>query len=101
MTSGPNKMTLRELIRSDLTRFTQTYVLRGQPFSARRVFWESLLFKAGFQAVLLYRISHRLFQRGWIYPPWFLSRLSLASQNGEQMFFFRRGSGVGRCDDWR
>ncbi len=71
-------MSLRDLIRSDLSRFTQTFVLRGQPFSARRVFWESILFKAGFQAALLYRISHWLFQRGWIYPPWFLSRLSLA-----------------------
>lgn len=71
-------MTLRELIRSDLGRFTQTFVLRGQPFSARKVFWESVLFKAGFQAALLYRVSHWLFRRGWIYPPWFLSRLSLA-----------------------
>jgi serine O-acetyltransferase len=71
-------MTLTDLIRSDLSRFTQTFVLRGQPFSARRVFWESLIFKAGFQAALLYRISHWLFERGWIYPPWFLSRLSLA-----------------------
>jgi serine O-acetyltransferase len=71
-------MSLRDLIRSDLSRFTQTFVLRGEPFSARRVFWESLIFKAGFQAALLYRISHWLWQRGWVYPPWFLSRLSLA-----------------------
>jgi serine O-acetyltransferase len=70
-------MTLKELIDSDLARFTQTYVLRGQAFSRRRVFWESVIFKAGFQAVLLYRISHRLYQRGWLYLPWFLSRLSL------------------------
>jgi serine O-acetyltransferase len=71
-------MTLRELINSDLSRFTQTYILRGQTFSARRIFWESILFKAGFQAVLLYRLSHWLFMRGWVYPPWFLSRLNLA-----------------------
>ena len=45
-------MTLRELIASDLARFTQTYELRGQPFSRRRIFWESVIFKAGFQAVL-------------------------------------------------
>lgn len=84
-------MSLRDLIRSDLARFTQTFVLRGQPFSARRVFWESLLFKAGFQAVFLYRISHWLFQRGWIYPPWFLSRLSLAITGADIEFNARIG----------
>lgn len=79
-------MTLRELIRSDLSRFTQTFVLRGQPFSKRRVFWESVIFKAGFQAVLLYRVSHWLFQRGWIYPAWSLSRLSVAITGAEIEF---------------
>lgn len=87
-------MTLRELINSDLARFTQTYVLRGQPFSRRRVFWESVIFKAGFQAVLLYRFSHRLFQRGWIYPPWFLSRLSLALTGAEIEFNAQIGPGL-------
>jgi serine O-acetyltransferase len=87
-------MTLRELIKSDLSRFTQTFVLRGQPFSARRVFWESLLFKAGFQAVLLYRISHWLFQKGWIYPPWFLSRLSLAITGADIEFNAKIGPGM-------
>lgn len=79
-------MTLKELIESDLSRFTQTFVLRGQPFSKRRVFWESVIFKAGFQAVLLYRVSHWLFQRGWIYAAWFLSRLSLAITGAEIEF---------------
>lgn len=84
-------MSLKDLIRSDLSRFTQTFVLRGQPFSTRRVFWESLLFKAGFQAALLYRISHWLFQKGWIYPPWFLSRLSLAITGADIEFNARIG----------
>lgn len=79
-------MTLRELIRSDLSRFTQTFVLRGQPFSKRRVFWESLIFKAGFQAILLYRLSHWLFQRGFIYSAWFLSRFSLVITGAEIEF---------------
>jgi serine O-acetyltransferase len=87
-------MTLRELINTDLARFTQTYVLRGQPFSRRRVFWESVVFKAGFQAVLLYRVSHWLFQRGWIYPPWFLSRLSLACTGAEIEFNAQIGPGL-------
>jgi serine O-acetyltransferase len=87
-------MNLRELIKSDLARFTQTYVLRGQPFSRRRIFWESLLFKAGFQAVLLYRVSHWLFGRGWIYLPWFLSRLSLAVTGAEIEFNAQIGPGM-------
>lgn len=87
-------MNLKQLIESDLERFTQTYVLRGQPFSRRRVFWESLIFKAGFQAVLLYRISHRLFQRGWIYPPWFVSRISLAITGADIEFNAEIGPGM-------
>ena len=87
-------MTLRELIASDLARFTQTYELRGQPYSRRRIFWESVIFKAGFQAVLLYRVSHWLYQRGWIYPPWFLSRLSIAITGAEIQFNARIGPGM-------
>lgn len=87
-------MSLKELIKSDLSRFTQTYVLRGQPFSARRVFWESIIFKAGFQAALLYRISHRLFQKDWVYLPWFLSRFSLAITGAEIEFNAQIGPGL-------
>lgn len=87
-------MTLRELIRSDLSRFSQTFVLRGQQFSKRRVFWESLIFKAGFQAVLLYRVSHWLFQRGWIYSAWFFSRLSVTITGAEIEFNAEIGPGM-------
>jgi len=87
-------MTLRELIASDLARFTQTFVLRGQSFSKRRVFWESIIFKAGFQAVVLYRVSHRLHQRGWTYLPWFLSRVSVALTGAEIEFNAQIGPGM-------
>lgn len=87
-------MNLRELIRSDLARFTQTYVLRGQPYSKSRVFFESLIFKAGFQAVLLYRVSHWLCARGWIYLPWLLSRVSLALTGAEIEFNAVIGPGL-------
>ena len=69
-------MTLRELIRSDLSRFTETFALRGQPFSRTKVILESFVFKAGFQAVVLYRLSHWCHQRRWTYPAWFLARLN-------------------------
>lgn len=87
-------MTLRELIASDLARFTQTFVLRGQSFSKRRVFWESLIFKAGFQAVLLYRVSHWLHQHGWTYLAWFLSRVSVALTGAEIEFNAEIGPGM-------
>ena len=87
-------MTLKDLIASDLARFTQTFVLRGQSYSKRRVFWESLIFKAGFQAVLLYRISHRLHQLGWTYPAWFLSRVSVAITGAEIEFNAEIGPGM-------
>lgn len=87
-------MTLRELIASDLARFTQTFVLRGQSYSKRRVFWESLIFKAGFQAVLLYRISHRLHQLRWTYLAWFLSRVSVAITGAEIEFNTEIGPGM-------
>ncbi len=87
-------MKLRALIRSDLARFAQTYRLRGQAFSRHRVLWESLLFKAGFQAVLLYRLSHWLYQHGWIYPAWFVSRLSLTLTGAEIELNARIGPGL-------
>jgi len=82
-------MKLKELIyliKSDLSRFAQTFALRGQPYSKSRVFWESLLFKAGFQAVLLYRISHWFFSKGWIYAAWSLTRMNLALTGAEIEF---------------
>ena len=87
-------MKLKELIQSDFARYVQTYRLRGQPFSERKVFWESLLFKAGFQAVFLYRISHWLFQKGWIHLAWFVTRLNIWFTGAEIEFNARIGPGL-------
>src|SRR5438094_908668 len=87
-------MSLLALIEADLARFTQTYRLRRQPYSAAKIFFESFLFKAGFQAVFLYRLSHALYERGWIYPAWFLSRLSVAITGAEIEFNARIGPGL-------
>lgn len=85
---------LRGLVRSDLARFTQTYALRGQAFSRRRVFWESVIFKGGFQAVALYRVSHWLYQRNRIYLAWMCSRLNAAVTGAEIEFNARIGPGM-------
>lgn len=87
-------MSLLELIRSDLSRYAETYRQRGQTYSRWRVALESLLFKPGFQAVLLYRISHALYRRGWNYLPWSITRLSQALTGAEIEFNASVGPGL-------
>lgn len=87
-------MKLRDLIRSDLGRYTQTFALRRQPFSRRRVFWESLIFKAGFQAVLLYRISHWFYRKNWKNLAWLITRFSVGWTGAEIEFNARFGPGL-------
>jgi serine O-acetyltransferase len=87
-------MTLRQLIRSDLDRFTETFALRGQPFSRARVTFESFVFKAGFQAVVLYRISHWLHERGFTYLAWFVARFNTAITGADIEFNAVIGPGM-------
>lgn len=87
-------MTLRQLIRSDLDRFTETFALRRQPFSPARVAIESWLFKAGFQAVVLYRVSHWCHQRGWNYLAWMLARVNTTLTGADIEFNAVIGPGI-------
>jgi serine O-acetyltransferase len=92
-----NKMGLKELmslVKSDLSRFAQTFALRGERYSKRRVFLESLLFKAGFQAVLLYRIGHWFFLKGWVHIAWFVTRLNITLTGAEIEFNAHIGPGM-------
>jgi serine O-acetyltransferase len=87
-------MTLRELIRLDLARFTETFALRGETFSRTKVIFESFTFKAGFQAVVLYRLSHWCHQQGWTYPAWFFARLNIAITGADIEFNAVIGPGM-------
>ena len=87
-------MTLRELIRSDLDRFTETFKLRDEPFSRSRVVFESFVFKAGFQAVFLYRVSHWCHQRRWLYCAWLLARINTAWTGADIEFNAEIGPGL-------
>jgi serine O-acetyltransferase len=87
-------MTLRALIRSDLARFTQTFALRGETFSRTKVIVESFTFKAGFQAVVLYRLGHWCHQRGWTYPAWMFARLNIALTGADIVFNAEIGPGM-------
>lgn len=82
------------LIRSDLSRFDQTYALRGQKFSKIRIVLESFLFKSGFKAVVLYRISHWFFQKRLTYIAWFFARLNVILNGAEIEFNARIGPGM-------
>ena len=85
---------MKALISSDLARFTQTYALRGQKFSGCKVFCESFLFKGGFQAVFLYRLSHWFYCKRCTYIAWLLARWNLASTGAEIEFNAEIGPGL-------
>ena len=87
-------MTLRALVRSDLARFEETLALRGQRFSRTRIAFESFVFKAGFQAVLLYRLSHWLHQHRRTYLAWSVARLNIALTGAEIEFNAVIGPGL-------
>jgi serine O-acetyltransferase len=89
-----SKKGIFKLIRSDLSRFTETYQLRNQKYSKFRILLESLVFKANFQAVLLYRLSHFLHQCGLTYAAWALSRFNLAFTGAEIEFNAKIGEGL-------
>lgn len=92
--TGKNTFGLGALLRADLDRFAETYRLRGQRYSRTRILLESLVFKPGFQAVLLYRIAHALFRLGCLYPAWFISRLNQMLTGAEIEFNATIGPGL-------
>src|SRR5262245_23929745 len=90
-------MSLKELwalLESDVARFEQTYKLRGQSYTKVKTILESVLFKAGFQGVLFYRVSHWLYTKGWTYAAWFMTRISVALTGAEIEFNAVIGPGL-------
>jgi serine O-acetyltransferase len=91
---GARRQGLWSLIRSDLARYSETFRLRGQRYSRLKVGLETFFFKAGFQAVLLYRLSHSLYRLGLTYLAWFLTRLNITLTGAEIEFNARIGPGL-------
>ncbi|KWT85306.1 serine O-acetyltransferase [Candidatus Magnetominusculus xianensis] len=85
---------LIRLIKSDFSRFEQSFRQRGHPYSKGRVLIESILFKAGFHSVLLYRISHWLYRNRHNYAAWFITRLNITLTGAEIEFNAQIGPGL-------
>lgn len=59
---------------SDINRYKTTYLLRKQKFNFTKVVLESLMFKPGFQAVLLFRLANFLHRKNFTNIAWLFSR---------------------------
>lgn len=92
--STAGRASLLHLIACDLARYEETCRLRGQVPNRTKIFWESLIFKAGFQAALLYRLSHWLHQKKLTCLAWFVARLMVTLTGAEIEFNARIGPGL-------
>jgi serine O-acetyltransferase len=90
----PLHLSLFATLRRDLARYDEFHRRAGVRPSRSRVAIESLLFKGGFQAVVLYRVSHWLFEARWIWLAWLITRLSLTLTGAEIEFSAQIGPGL-------
>ena len=81
-------------LRRDLARYRGFRPLAAAQPGRWRLAFDSLVFKAGFQAVLLYRISHGLGESGWTRCAWFVARLNLLLTGADIEFSARIGPGL-------
>ncbi|MFA5132721.1 MAG: serine acetyltransferase [Candidatus Paceibacterota bacterium] len=84
---------LIRLVLSDLERYKDSYKARGSKFS-KKAYLESFVFKPGFQAVLLYRVSHFLYKVGMNYAAWAVSRINQILTSAEIEFNAEFGPGL-------
>lgn len=91
-TTAPDN--LRATLQNDLERYLETARLRGQATTSVRVKYESWLFKPGFQAVLLFRLSHWLFKRKMVRLAWLAARLNQFLTAAEMEFNAQVGPGL-------
>ena len=83
------------LIKSDLNRFTMHSArLAGLERPTRQMIWNSILFKAGFQAAVLFRLSHWFFQRRWIFMARVCMRSNLTLTGADIGFAAKIGPGL-------
>jgi serine O-acetyltransferase len=78
----------------DLLRYEHTYKLRNDYKKFWKICLESLLFKSGFQATLLYRIAHFLYKNNLNYSAWFITRINQFLTSAEIEYNFEAGEGL-------
>ena len=74
------------LIKSDLSRYYEIASIKGSKINKFKIVLETFIFKAGFNAVFLYRISHFFYKLKRIYIAWFFSRLNVSLTGAEIEF---------------
>lgn len=85
-------MSFTATVGRDLARYREFH--HGPAPSRWRIAVESLLFKSGFQAVLLYRVSHALHRAGLSWLAWMVARTSVALTGADIEFGARIGPGL-------
>ncbi len=82
------------VVARDLARYSEFHRRSGKSPSRRRMGFEAFVFKAGFQAVVLYRISHACFAAGLTYLAWLVARINLALTGADIEFGAHIGPGL-------
>ncbi len=73
-----------DLIKSDIERYFHTGFRRAESeINKPKIVFETLIFKAGFHAVALYRFSHLFYRFNLSWIAWFIQRLSVTWTGAE------------------
>ncbi|MBI2789646.1 MAG: hypothetical protein HYX59_13285 [Elusimicrobia bacterium] len=90
-----NEMGVWELVKSDLNRYVQhSCSYEGRKSPSFRKYADCILFKAGFHASLIYRISHWFYQHGLIFCARILMRLNITLNGSDIGFTAKIGPGL-------
>lgn len=89
------KLNLFHYIKTDLRRYYETWESRGVKSPNKfRIILESFIFKAGFQAVFMFRLCQFFYRIKLSYIAWLLARLNLFFTGAEIEFNVEIGEGM-------
>ena len=84
-----------DLVRSDIERYFNTGFRKAQAkINKPLIIFESFVFKAGFHATLLYRISHFFYRLRLSWIAWFIQRISVTLTGAEIEYNVEIGKGL-------
>ncbi len=88
------ELPLLRLLRRDLGRYQEFHRRDAREVSRVRIVFESLVFKAGFQAVLLHRVAHAAGRLGLTYLAWAIARFNQLVTGADIEFSTQIGPGL-------